>query len=156
MKTPRASIGRVMLWIAAIGLNVGVFRAAFRANSEQAIMLMLIVVALEVAIWRAVGGDGKRRAFWLGFLVLGSILPATLGVLWCWLDLETGDRILHSWFLGAVVNYLEFTYDGLTRWAAPCLRPYRDRPWINGPVLAVISFLPLVLPAVAGAWRAGG
>ena len=48
MKPPRIPIGRAMIWIAVVGLNVGLFRAAWRINPDVSVLLVLIALALRL------------------------------------------------------------------------------------------------------------
>ncbi len=145
MKPPRIPIGRAMVWIAVIGLNVGLFRACWRFDPDVPLMMLLISLAIQIAAWRLIRGPARSRPFWIGFLLLGSVCPATL--LWFVVVIGTlGPAPSRS----PIVQYMEFSVNLLIEWERPWATPHQDNLFYTVPSVAVIGFLPQLLPALLG------
>jgi hypothetical protein len=141
---PRISILRSMVWVAVVGGNFAVWRAV--GSLETAVFVAPILVALQVGCYRAFRSQGDRRWFWLGFVAIGGVCPAT--VLWLSLFGRTVHQV--AWPFVWVERFLEFSINGLLQWQRPMLRSYESNIFVTGTSFAITAFLPLCLIAVGG------
>ena len=77
MRTPRLSIAGLMLGVVIVALNLAVGRYLFGYQSEILVGIALGAITLQVAIIQLIRRRGRDRAFWVGFLVLGSLVMAS-------------------------------------------------------------------------------
>ena len=150
MRMPRFTIGRLLWVVALVGVDLGACRALavrnFVSNLETAIVLAPIIVALQLASWRAIRGPARSRPLWLGFATLGSICPLTF-LLWRFSP-ERAARIPRVVYM--IMRYLEVSSEWLCDRIESVLRPYDDLSWVDVVSLAVTVFLPQLLVAGAG------
>jgi hypothetical protein len=100
------TISQWMAATAVLGLNIGWVRAYLLAEESGDSDLFnygfLIFFALQLGLWRYLSTGGRRRRFWLGFLVSG--LAATLTLL----TLLESDVDLHNWYAGTASDLSYF------------------------------------------------
>jgi hypothetical protein len=77
MKLSHCSIAGLMGFIAVAALDIALARFAFAANSELLVGAALPLIVLQWAAFSWRRGRGRARAFWLGFLVCGSLITAS-------------------------------------------------------------------------------
>jgi hypothetical protein len=80
MRAPRLTLGRMMAIVAAIAAHAALLRAGFRADIELPLIVGPPILVLEVAAWRARRDLRPGRGFWLGYLLVGAIVTASLVV----------------------------------------------------------------------------
>lgn len=92
MKRPRVTIGSLL----ALVLFLGIGLAALKAGDVywDSALLGLTLALLAASALLAIHGRGARRAFWLGFVLVGS------GYLWASLESTLSSRLPTSLALG--------------------------------------------------------
>lgn len=135
----RFTISRCMAATAVLGLNVGLVRAYLIAEKSGDVDLFnysfLFLFALQLGLWRYLGTEGRRRRFWLGFVVSG--LAANLGLLGLLSDID-----LNNWYTGTLSD---LSYFCLPR-RVDVILSTTHWDWF----LAIIFFLPELLAAALG------
>jgi hypothetical protein len=139
MRRFRFTISRWMAATAVLGLNIGLVRlmlGAIAGSGERELFdaCFLIFFALQLGLWRYLSTRGRRRRFWLGFVISGLAAPLVLGTL-----LSSTDLI--DWYWGAASDLCYL-----------CL-PARVDDWLMQNwdwYLAIIYFLPELFAAALG------
>ncbi len=140
MAVVRVSIFRMMVWVAVVGANLGVWRAL--GNAELVLLNALILVALQLGCYRAVRSRGDGRWFWIGFVAFGVSCP--MMAVWFGLFHQTAGA--HVW----AVRMYEAAIDGSVQWHRSWLRTYQDNALVMGASFAVAAFLPQGVVALVG------
>src|SRR5947209_18664618 len=71
MRLPRFSIGRLMIVVGLIALNLSAVRAFVSIEPWLLIGVAPAGLALQLAAFRLIRSRGRARAFWAGFLAAG-------------------------------------------------------------------------------------
>jgi hypothetical protein len=80
----RFTISKLMVLTAVLGVNIGWIRAFLIAEAIGAQLsqvfpfVFLIFFALQFGLWRYLRTTGRRRRFWLAFVVSGIATPVAL------------------------------------------------------------------------------
>jgi hypothetical protein len=176
MRLPRFSIGRLMIVVGLIALNLAAGRVLFSIEPWLLIGVAPTGLALQFAVFRLILSRGPARAFWAGFLAAGLLAAWSLVGAMLFrtsvnvgINRTTGQRITfttpgyrgadYAW--AAWRNYLELVMNALARLPSTAGILQRDdaAEAIAG---VVVAFLPQFLIALAcgllawlGAWVAG-
>jgi hypothetical protein len=135
VKPPRVTIRRLAIWVAVVGLNLGLGRALYAHGENLLYALAPMGLALQVAAYRLIHLRGQARAFWVGFLTGGLTAVASL----VWAVLRPGGAVGLAWRLYA------HSASGLT---APL--PWSGYPWVAVVRVACNYGLPQFLAALIG------
>ena len=174
MKRPRFSIGRLMVVVGVVALNLGAGRVAFAIDPWVLAGSAPAALMLEFAAYRffRLRGRGRvrARAFWAGFLVAGLLAAGSLA--WGFLfresvnvgiNLTTGEKTTirtpgfasadRAW--AAWSGYLQLMVSGLER--VPATRGLLTRDGVPQVVAGTLMvWLPQLLIAAAGGVLASG
>lgn len=78
MKLPQISIAKLMVAVGVVALNLAFARILVLYNPEMLTGVALIVLALQIGLFRILQNRG--RAFWVGFVLCG--LTSMMGLVW--------------------------------------------------------------------------
>jgi hypothetical protein len=146
-----------MIVVAIVGLNVGAARALAAFNSEMLVGIVLAAVAVQVGLALAIRGRGRTRAFWLGFVLCGTVammsfawgmlFPRILGLTSTGKLIETrGSPLYMLWW-----NYAQFVFERIGPWLQRILQAADPE---TSPLLlatrAIVWFLPQFVLALIG------
>ena len=151
----RSSIAGVMAIVAVVALDIAVARAVFASNTQLLIGGALPCVALQWAAFSLFRSRGRARAFWLGFMVGGSMITASF--IWAMLFPE----VLGVTRTGAVVktpgSSLYAVWAGYGRFIGDRIGPIPN-PFGVVPIVfrAILWSVPQVTIALVGGFMAWG
>jgi hypothetical protein len=164
MRRPRFSIGKLMVVVGLIALNLSAGRVLFAIEPWLLIGVALAGLALQWAAFRLIGSRGRARAFWAGFLAAGVLAAWSLVAAMFFrtslnvgINRTTGERMTltspgysaadQAW--AAWNGYVEFVDDGLARLPSIAGILERDDAWV-AVAGVVLAFLPQFGIALAG------
>ncbi|MDB5351787.1 MAG: hypothetical protein JWN86_3034 [Planctomycetota bacterium] len=135
MERDRTTLARLMLVVGVIAVEFAGFRAFYLINDELALALALTGLASQFALVYAIRGRGLARAFWAGFVAIGSVMMATTA----WAFTCPGSDISDLWSA-----YTDHVVDGTA------FVSYELRGFPQDVALSVVWFLPQLLAALSG------
>ncbi len=173
MRLPRISIGRLMIVVGLIALNLSAARALLAIEAWLLVGVAPAGLALQFAAFRLIRSRGRARMFWAGFLAAGVLAAWSLVGAMLFrtsvnvgINLTTGQRITLTtpgyraadlaWV--AWKGYVELVENGLARLptTAGILTGGDASTAVVG---GLVAFLPQFLIALAGgllAWSLAG
>lgn len=147
MKMPRLTIGRLMITVGVVAIDIAAARWLYNPDDRMLASYSLGVVAVQFSAFRMTRGQG--RAFWLGFFLFSTAALVSLAAH----SLIQPSLMTRLWSY-----YFIFAMDGLKNYPSlPQLVPpdIYDSPaiWI---ATALIAFIPQLVVALIGGFLAAG
>ena len=158
MRIARFSVSSLMAVVGIVALNLTAARRLAAYDDLLMVGVMPTALVLQVALFRLIRTQGRRRAFWAGFLTAG--LLAVLSFVWAnrlsssvgiAKDAVTGKTkivVIPGSFGGDQMGAIWFGYFHVVARCLPHLPHYQL-------VAAVVILMPQMLAALAGGLLAG-
>ncbi len=155
MKVMRFSIARLMILIAILALNIGLARVVYLVDPELLLGAALPCFLLQWAIYSVARGRDRKRAFWFGYFLVGSLI--TTSFFWALvyqpsigidpitkriLVTSKGSLSYQIWS-----NYIDWIEERL---ATVLPASVTASSWFVPPVIILVSAAPQILSALAG------
>lgn len=78
MRVTRFSVSRLMVLVGIIALNLAAARGLAASSEDLMVGVIPTVLVLQVALFCLIRTRGRRRAFWVGFLMAGLLAVLSL------------------------------------------------------------------------------